>query len=433
MDQINYATIDDRNSSRQKKLSSIEMCEETELYSLEDAIKPVAQFVPDFQTMAKYVRRDIVSDSISDGLTYDQSGAIRLFTCNDLVYRVTFRDQFNKAYRSKSTEKDPRFRRWLRYFKLLCSALDQLPSFHGTVYLDDPCGIYTKCTNNEEFLWPNYTLCPLSAKCSPNSEFENKTQGFVSIECENGKDIRRYSYDDTTAEILLVPGYKFQVIRSSTAPSNVFTNRLKEITLEKTEMVNSPRETPNAPSPPTARSEKRVLVIGTTGVGKSSMINLLANGKVAPVSDNATGCTSQIQSYSIQHDNTQYEFIDTVGLNPSSGGPVDDRKSLSDLLNYIKKHDQGFHCVLFVTRKGRIGTMFHENYFIVVKCFIRKQIPIILVVTGCESDDTLDNWKKIPENLQVRTSFLIVFLPPSMLSQITFRQCDFQARRRTYE
>lgn len=103
-------------------------------------------------------------------------------------------------------------------------------------------------------------------------------------------------------------------------------------------------------------------------------------------------CTLKIRSSPIQRDNIQYESIDTVGFDPSPGGPVSDEQSLSELLHFIKEDKQGFHCVLFVTRKGRLNAMFHENHFIFVECFIKQHIPTILVVTGCEMDKPLNQW-----------------------------------------
>lgn len=48
-------------------------------------------------------------------------------------------------------------------------------------------------------------------------------------------------------------------------------------------------------------SVHRILTIGQTGAGKSSVVNPLAQGQVATVSDAAKGCTFEFQSYQVTY------------------------------------------------------------------------------------------------------------------------------------
>jgi predicted GTPase len=58
-----------------------------------------------------------------------------------------------------------------------------------------------------------------------------------------------------------------------------------------------------------------IIVFGETGVGKSSIINMLQGGEVAPTSNSAYGCTSE----SSQHEVT----LAAVGLGFYHSSPTD--------------------------------------------------------------------------------------------------------------
>jgi predicted GTPase len=145
-------------------------------------------------------------------------------------------------------------------------------------------------------------------------------------------------------------------------------------------------------------SVHRILVIGQTGAGKSSLVNLLAGKKVAKVSDGAKGCTFQFETYQVDYNGEIFELIDTVGLNEGTAGTVKPKEAMKMLIKFIKGNKRGFSCILFVMPKGRITDSFEKNHILFCQTLLHGQTPSILFLGHCESDDPMNTWIKNEEN-----------------------------------
>ena len=69
------------------------------------------------------------------------------------------------------------------------------------------------------------------------------------------------------------------------------------------------------------------LVLGETGVGKSSFINGITNQQACKVSSEGKACTTKFKIVKTRHENSQYNFIDTPGLNDAKG----DEKNINEI------------------------------------------------------------------------------------------------------
>jgi len=168
------------------------------------------------------------------------------------------------------------------------------------------------------------------------------------------------------------------------------------------ELEASVRIETSRPSNPANILSKKILIIGEAGVGKSSMINVLVDKDVATVSDGAKGCTFQFKTHSYNEAAVAQEswnFIDTVGLNEAPGGTIDNKTAAKLLIDFMKRNRQGFHGIIMVMKKGRISENFERNHNLFVRTMLNRQVPCILMISHCEEDEPMDNWKYEQSNL----------------------------------
>ena len=78
--------------------------------------------------------------------------------------------------------------------------------------------------------------------------------------------------------------------------------------------------------------DKIAILLGITGVGKSSFINCITKTNRCQVGDSAKSCTQKIQQSDMSKDGYNYYFVDTPGLDDGKG----DEKNIEQL-NTIKK------------------------------------------------------------------------------------------------
>jgi len=135
-------------------------------------------------------------------------------------------------------------------------------------------------------------------------------------------------------------------------------------------------------------AKKRILIIGETGSGKSSVIKLLTGDTKIQTSDRAIGCTFECKFY----DHDEFLFIDTTGLGEGSEGTVPDAEAVKQLIKFITTNKDGFSLIVTVRQKGRITKIDDNNYKIFHNALCEGKIPNLLLITGCEFDNPIDQW-----------------------------------------
>ena len=155
---------------------------------------------------------------------------------------------------------------------------------------------------------------------------------------------------------------------------------------------------------------KNVILFGETGVGKSSVINLMAGDEVVPTSSNLEACTLEARKYFFTiPGEMSFSVFDTVGLNePHMGintyfGAIEKAHQLITSL-----HDAGgIDLLLFCIRGGRITTTLQPNYRLFFEFLCEKKVPLAFVVTNLEQEDVMENWwetnKKTFEKYGIRS------------------------------
>ncbi|KAH7888377.1 hypothetical protein F5I97DRAFT_1852035 [Phlebopus sp. FC_14] len=147
-----------------------------------------------------------------------------------------------------------------------------------------------------------------------------------------------------------------------------------------------------------ASPQRNIVVFGDSGVGKSSLINMLAGHEVAKTSSSAIGCTFQSTHYKIFMDGELYNIWDTAGLDEGTQGRVPAElaeKYLTKLLRDLGGAN-GIHLLVYCVRGSSIKKSLTRNYAIFYSAICRKKVPIVVVVTGLENEpfDMAKWWTK---------------------------------------
>ena len=138
-----------------------------------------------------------------------------------------------------------------------------------------------------------------------------------------------------------------------------------------------------------------IIIFGEAGVGKSSVINLIAGQKRAHISNDALGCTFQYQRHIVTLDEMPFAFWDTSGLDEGSEGTVPAKLAEGNLRALIRglAYSGGIHLVIYCIRGTRLTKALKHNYDLFYTAICRKKVPVALVVTGLEhQQENMETW-----------------------------------------
>ncbi|KAF8553104.1 hypothetical protein OG21DRAFT_1497956 [Imleria badia] len=138
-----------------------------------------------------------------------------------------------------------------------------------------------------------------------------------------------------------------------------------------------------------------VIVFGETGVGKSSIINLIAGQKLAHTSNDALGCTFRHERHRIMLDKMPCALWDTTGLDEGTEGTVPARQAENNLRDLMQglQCSGGIHLVIYCIRGFRLTKSLKRNYDLFYVTVCRKKVPVALVVTGLEYEQgDMETW-----------------------------------------
>jgi len=134
----------------------------------------------------------------------------------------------------------------------------------------------------------------------------------------------------------------------------------------------------------------RVLVVGCTGQGKSSICRLLTGDKTIPVSSKAVGCTFLAQPYTTASNIT---LVDTAGLNEGKRGTKPKAAAMKDLVSLVQSIEGGLSLILHVRKcKDKISEVDDLNYQLFYDIMCARQIPMVICLTHAEQFNPMDKW-----------------------------------------
>lgn len=82
----------------------------------------------------------------------------------------------------------------------------------------------------------------------------------------------------------------------------------------------------------------------------------------------------------------------TVGLNEGEKGTMERSVAIANLYKLITNLDGGISLLMFCIRGPRIKDATHQNWKIFHDIICKKEIPTVLVVTGLENEEDLNEW-----------------------------------------
>ncbi|KAF5344705.1 hypothetical protein D9757_013891 [Collybiopsis confluens] len=149
-------------------------------------------------------------------------------------------------------------------------------------------------------------------------------------------------------------------------------------------------------------TEPNIVIFGSTGCGKSSVVNMLlgankegAEEPRAKVSSSAKGCTFESKPYLVDCEGKNYKVWDTTGLDEGKEGTVASVEAFDKLCTLIKnlsRRNGGVSLLMFVMRAPRVTETTRRNYQMFYEGFCEKQVPVVIVITGLENEDNMDDW-----------------------------------------
>lgn len=152
-----------------------------------------------------------------------------------------------------------------------------------------------------------------------------------------------------------------------------------------------------------------IVIFGTTGSGKSSIINILLEREEAPASNNAVGCTTTNNNYLFSIDGRKYSIWDTPGLDEGSEGLVPAKAALKNLKSFFKElvHDRNPAPLFILCIEGTLDLRAQLRHYNSLKSTIGAA-PFSIVVTGMDRCSSMPWSKWWDEHRKVLQSFNVV-------------------------
>ncbi|KDQ59826.1 hypothetical protein JAAARDRAFT_175381 [Jaapia argillacea MUCL 33604] len=143
--------------------------------------------------------------------------------------------------------------------------------------------------------------------------------------------------------------------------------------------------TPSSSGIPTAN----VIVFGETGVGKSSVINMVTCVNVASTSGGARGCTFGSGRYIVHTPHVTLNLFDTPGLDQSQ-----EPATYAGVVRLVRSMKDGVNLLVYVIRGPRLWDLesMVKHYRVLFEVICQQMVPIVVVVTGLEWEEPCDGW-----------------------------------------
>lgn len=133
------------------------------------------------------------------------------------------------------------------------------------------------------------------------------------------------------------------------------------------------------------------LVLGETGVGKSTFINGITKTTECGVSNKGKACTRYFKIVKTNYDGSNYSFIDTPGLNDAKG----DEKNINQIKTALSDYPK-FRCILVLLKFQdiRLTNSTMKNIKILMQCFPVKNFWKHVFIVRTHADTSSKKFKR---------------------------------------
>ncbi|UJR18168.1 hypothetical protein I4U23_005068 [Adineta vaga] len=197
--------------------------EKAPLLCLEEALKPITELIPDLDGHI-YVAKRNTRDIFNHELTPDESASIYIYTMD--MQEISLYQVLNQTLRS---EKRDDIKPWFLYLKLFMTALIKLPSHQGVVWRAVPGNIAHAYQRGVRGVWWGVTSATTNGRCVEHFMSQSQERVIFTIECKNGKDIRKYDCFHDEEQVLLMPGFCYEVTTVMRSADKMHIIGLKEV------------------------------------------------------------------------------------------------------------------------------------------------------------------------------------------------------------
>ena len=186
------------------------------LLPLAKACTPLVDIIHD---LSFYVQKVLVEtpDEPSDGLTVDESAAVRLYT---VEWPKPHRSLYSMLNYTLQNDNREHLRPYFKYMKLLITALVRLPFVPpSTVWRGVNKNVSANFPPGTPVTWWAFTSCTTELTVLENNMYLGDTgeRTLFSVESINGRSVRAHSHFITEDEVLLLPG-THMIVQSQFSP-----------------------------------------------------------------------------------------------------------------------------------------------------------------------------------------------------------------------
>ncbi|KIJ67578.1 hypothetical protein HYDPIDRAFT_49525, partial [Hydnomerulius pinastri MD-312] len=127
---------------------------------------------------------------------------------------------------------------------------------------------------------------------------------------------------------------------------------------------------------------RNVVVFGESGVGKSSLVNLIVGSDAAKTSCDANACTVRTEQYDVIIKEKKFKIWDTAGLDGGSFGFNRTTVAGRDLKRFLHKllKSNDLSLLVYCVRASRATQALVRHYRTIHSLIFPSGIPMVIVV-----------------------------------------------------